>query len=215
MSTDPSFDQDSGVKSFPEGTQKSVTINGAYHGVVGTYSCTPTDDTVCAVSKVTDGFALGLRVLANNVFTLGPTGWSFRPNNPNSKVTSAGGDALASFGWWVHQPSEDEEWSAGVFTQDRGAPTTPDGLTAGLTASEAKYEGNAVGKYTLYSTTGGINDAGHFVADANLTATWGTADTLKGTINNFKGSDNKARNWEVTLKSSNLSPSLTSCAKKL
>jgi len=201
-----SFDQDAGVKSFPEGTQKSITISGAYHGVTGTYTCTPTSGNVCAVSKVTDGFDLGLRALSSNIFTGGDDAWSFQPNNPNDKVKNAGGTALASFGWWIHQPAEDAEWSAGVFTQNRrpatdAAPIAPTGLNALLTSGTATYKGNVVGKYALYSTTGGTNDAGHFVADATLTADW-EDDTLEGTINNFKGKDDKNRPWSVALKSS-------------
>ena len=205
-----SFDQTAGVKVFDAGSQSSLTFSGSYHGVSGTYTCTPTSTGKCAVNKVSGGFQLGITTTLSNVFAGNDAQWTFTPGNPAAKVQNAGGDPLASFGWWVHQPSEDAEWSAGVFTQDRttsGAPVAPTGLNDALDSGTATYKGHAVGKYALYSTTGGTNDAGHFIADATLTATWraGTADTLAGTIENFKGSDNEARPWEVTLKSAPIS----------
>ena len=65
----------------------------------------------------------------------------------------------------------------------------------------AKYMGGAAGKYALYSSTGGTNDAGHFTAKATLEADF-NADMISGTIDTFMGADDMARNWSVELKKS-------------
>ncbi|MCY4300305.1 MAG: hypothetical protein OXC68_01030 [Aestuariivita sp.] len=84
--------------------------------------------------------------------------------------------------------------------QDRTATGIPTAASVNLTTGTATYKGSAVG-YSLHSTTGRINDAGHFTADATLTASFGTGatDTLEGMIDNFKGSDNESRPWSVKL----------------
>ena len=57
-----SFDHTAGVKRFPlpspnpSGATK-VSVPGSFHGVSGSYTCTPTDNTVtCAASKTATGF---------------------------------------------------------------------------------------------------------------------------------------------------------------
>ena len=58
--------------------------------------------------------------------------------------------------------------------------------------------GGAAGKYALYSSTGGTNDAGDFTARATLEANFNT-DKITGTIDNFIGDDGESRNWSVEL----------------
>ena len=87
----PSFDQSAGSKPFelPENTVR-VMINGSYHGVPGTYNCTPADaDTNCSASVAAEGFMLG-----------GGT-WTFKPTDPEARLMDVPDANYASYGWWV------------------------------------------------------------------------------------------------------------------
>ena len=81
--------------------------------------------------------------------------------------------------------------------------TGSDGVDLNGTAS---YKGGAAGIYALQSSTGGTNDAGHFTADAELTATFKGGDAsaidhkITGTIDNFMDSNGMPRDWSVALK---------------
>ena len=194
------FDQSAGVKTFklPE-NDKAVMISGSYHGVSGTYSCTPAGDTICA-SRVAanDGFQLGTVASAtDSTFTAGATGWTFKPGDPNARVTSMPDANYASYGWWIHKSEDGSEFTASAFMDIKGAV----GAAAALDSLEgtATYMGGAAGKYALSSSTGGTNDAGHFTARAMLEADF-SDNSITGTIDNFMGADGMSRDWSVELK---------------
>ena len=166
-----------------------INVPGSFHGVSGTYSCdtgTGRDQTCTAAVAAAGGF------------TLGGTGrWSFKPDDPNDRVTDSPDTNYASYGWWIFESEDGNTFHASAFAIVRG--TVPD--AAGITAllGTATYSGGAAGKYALISSTGGTNDAGHFTADATLEANFNT-NMVTGTIDNFMGADGMSRDWSVELK---------------
>ena len=176
--------------------QDTFVRKGSYYGVAGEYSCDTSDGAnTCSVTKAAEGY------------TLGGTGtWTFKPSDPNARVTATPDDVYAVYGWWLHETEDGATVSA--FTSYRGDATlaTEAAAIADLDGT-ATYRGGAAGKYTVRA--GAVNDAGHFTADAELMATFngtGTADDhmITGTINNFMGSDGMARDWSVALKQATL-----------
>ena len=200
-----SFDQSAGIKEFKLPTNTvAVMIPGTYHGVSGTYSCTPTDGNTCAARVAENGFELGLTADVGNAFTGNTGGWMFRPSDPNARVSEAKDTSYASYGWWLHKAANDGDFTASAFVDELG-----DGSPAasGLDAlnGTATYQGGAAGKYALSSSTGGTNDAGHFTARATLEANFtnNTAATaISGTIDQFMGADGMSRDWSVKLNAS-------------
>ena len=183
----PSFDQSAGEKTFELGdNMMRVVIAGSYHGVPGTYYCTPAASDACGAT------------VADMGFTLGGGTWTFKPTNPAMKLmdTSADDADYASYGWWLHKSEDDETYTASAFAVYRG--TAPTVNIAALRGS-ATYTGGAAGKYALRSSTGGTNDAGHFTADVTLEATFATVHSITGTVDNFTGGDGESRDWSVAL----------------
>ena len=82
---------------------------------------------------------------------------------------SAADTAYASYGWWIHKAAKDGAFTASAFvvmgrcTTDLAATASIDNLNG-----TATYVGGAAGKYSLFSLTGGTNDAGDFTAKATL-----------------------------------------------
>ena len=196
------FDQSAGLKRFklptpnPSGVTR-ITVSGSYHGVSGTYTCTPGDGNTCVSRVAADGFDLGV-VDAGGTFTVGS--WSFAPSTATAKVMSVADAHYASYGWWIHT-DEDGKLTVSAFVDDKDDGTEANvPVAAGITALQgtATYSGGAAGKYALSSSTGGTNDAGHFTARATLQADFGD-DMITGTINNFMGADGMSRNWSVEL----------------
>ncbi len=199
-----SFDHTSGVKQFkfpspnPSGVTK-VSVPGTFHGVSGTYTCTPGSAT-CAARKTERGFELG--TLSRGSFTVSATEWTFRPSNPEARVTDVPDADYASYGWWIHT-AENGTLTASAFVDDKGTAPTTSGVTA--LQGTATYMGGAAGKYALASSTGGTNDAGHFTARATLEADFGNETalgTITGTIDQFIGADGESRDWSVKLNKS-------------
>lgn len=168
-----------------------ISIPGSYHGVSGTYSCDPTGTTTtCTAAVASRGFTLGTA-----------DAWTFRPGNANARVMEAADTEYASYGWWLHKSLDGRTFIASAFVDDKGEA---DQAAGGITAlnGSATYVGGAAGKYSLFSLTGGTNDAGHFTARAKLEAdfTNNTAATaITGTIDQFIGADGETRNWSVEL----------------
>lgn len=109
-----------------------------------------------------------------------------------------------SYGYWLVKPADDESsWAVNTFANLVGTGTEAD-LAAGSTdeENEATYAGSAIGM--SIHRTGENTDSGQFTADVNLTATFGEAPLIEGTINNFKG-DATSQEWTVDLKSIPLS----------
>ena len=157
---------------------------GSYHGVMGTYECTGTAD--CTSTVPADGE--GLTLVGD---------WTFKPSNPDALVTDAEG---LQYGWWATE-TDGSVTAAHVFYVGDALNVITGGLPTGHGGS-ATYKGGAMGKYAIHRGTGGMNDAGHFTADAELTATFGDASNIgiSGKIDGFMGADGESRNWEVTLK---------------
>ena len=184
-----SFDQSSGLKTFKLGENaRRVVLPGSYHGVSGSFYCTPTDANTNCSSTV-----------AANGFTLQGGSWAFKPGTPTAKVTETDDTIYASYGWWLHKSEDGNTYTASAFATARG--TVPPAANIDTLRGTATYMGGAVGKYALSSATGGTNDAGHFTARATLEADF-NADMVSGTIDNFMGADGMPRNWEVELKKS-------------
>ena len=182
-----SFDQDAGEKTFELGNNRvRVMVPGSYHGVSGTYYCTPGVDDMCGAT------------VADKGFTLGGGAWTFKPTNPAQKLmdTSAPDTTYASYGWWLHKAANDGDFTASAFAVYRG--TAPAVDIAALRGT-ATYMGGAVGKYSLRGDTGGTNDAGHFTADVTLEATFAAVHSIEGMVSNFMGADGMARDWSVAL----------------
>ena len=204
------FDHTAGVKQFPLPTSNplgntKVAVSGTFHGVSGTYTCTPGTGATCAASKTEKGFALGT-IPDGSPFAPSDTAWTFKPGNPEARVTDNPDTAYASYGWWLHKGS-DGKWTASAFVDYKGATDFP--AAAGVMALQgtARYIGGAAGQYALASSTGGTNDAGHFTARATLEADFGDATdvgTITGTIDQFMGADGESRDWSVELMKSNL-----------
>ena len=197
-----SFDQSAGVKRFPLPSPNPneatvVTVNGSYHGVSGTYSCTPGDTAVCAVQVAANGFNLGTVPSGTDAtFTNAGGSWMFKPDDPKARVTETPDSIYASYGWWLHKSADDKTYTASAFVDNKGTVPAASGITA--LQGTAKYMGGAAGKYALSSSTGGTNDAGHFTARATLEADFGD-DMITGMIDMFVGADGESRDWSVEL----------------
>ena len=174
-----------------------ILIPGSYHGVSGTYNCTPADAAAgCSAAVAAKGFTV----------SSGDT-WTFTPSDANARVMSAADVNYASYGWWIRKSADDRTYTASAFVDERGTVAPASGLDA--LNGTATYMGGAAGKYALSSSTGGTNDAGHFTAratlEANFTPNDGTDTTtngITGMIDMFIGADGERRNWEVKLNGS-------------
>ena len=214
----PEFDHSAGDKPFklpdpnPAG-ERIVTIDGSYDGVAGVYSCnTGTAGTgTCTVTKASgDGY------------TLTGTGstWTFKPGNPEDRVSARPDTVYPIYGWWQHE-APDGTTHVSAVTGYRGSLQEQQAEYANLSTTDtiavadgvhlngtATYKGGAAGIYAI--SAGAMNDAGHFTADVELTATFkeGTSTTLDhkitGTIDNFMGSDGMSRDWSVALKETDI-----------
>ena len=194
----PSFDHTAGSKEFklpdpnPDGVSR-INIAGSYHGVDGTYTCTPGTGGTCTATVAAMGFTLG---------GAGTPVWTFMPSNANARVMSAMDPVYASYGWWIHKAENDGDFTASVFVTEVGDVAAASDLAA--LNGTATYSGGAAGKYALSSTTGGTNDAGHFTARATLEANF-TDNMISGTIDYFMGADGESRDWSVELNETDLS----------
>ena len=163
----------------------AVVIRGTYQGAPGNYRCI---GNACAATAGTGG-AVDLSA-----------GWFFV--HDSGAMTSKADANYLYFGWWLQKDKDDEPTSASAFT---GVVGDVDGDQAfasplDLTGS-ATYVGAAAGKFAISDPlTGG--DAGHFTADATLTAKFGPAETagngITGTLDNFMANE-EAAPWSVSL----------------
>jgi hypothetical protein len=188
------------------GGQTSIIIPGSYHGVSGTYYCTPAATSTCASQVAATGFALGGTADDNNEFTAGGGTWTFKPSDRNARVMDAADTDYASYGWWLHKTEDEGTFTASAFTGEVGTVADASDLN-GLNGT-ATYMGGAAGKYALSSSTGGTNDAGHFTARAALEANFTNneeANAITGTIDQFIGADGETRDWSVKLNGSTIS----------
>ena len=180
-----------GGKTFiPTAPSLENTIRGTYQGAPGSYRCTSTSATAtnCGATATAGG---GVTLVGTWVFT-----------HDSGAMTSRADANYLYFGWWLQKDKDDEPTSASAFTGVVGDVDGNETLTdpLGLTGS-ATYNGAAAGKFAINDPlTGG--DAGHFTADATLTAKFGVAATagngISGTLDNFMAND-QAVPWSVSL----------------
>ena len=102
------------------------------------------------------------------------------------------------FGWWL-RTNEDGPVEASAFRGVAGtAPTALTGVND-LAGSAVTYTGAAAGKYAIYNPLDSSGHAGHFTADATLTAKFsGTGAGISGTIDNFMA-NGESMPWSVAL----------------
>ena len=171
---------------------QSVTIPGTYQGAEGDYHCTFAADTACTAEATSGGIDLGGR-------------WLF-VHDEGAGVTHLDPNYLF-FGWWLYKGSDGEPSVASAFTGVAGTIDFSADPIAAITGS-AKYAGHAAGKFAI-SNPIGDDAAGHFTADAGLTATFGlnyapntpNNGGVTGTLDNFMLNDaEEAVDWEVTLR---------------
>ena len=150
---------------------EDVSFSGMYDGVSGTYVCN-TGGTAggCQATYMADGISL----------TAGT--WTFQ-HAPGAMIPVADADYLY-FGWWLTKDKDGVPTAASAFSGTAGtAPAVLTGVTA--IAGSATYSGKAAGKFAINNPLGG-SDAGHFTADASLTAKFGgTGAGVTGMIDNF------------------------------
>ena len=189
-----SFDLGAGTATYkpdPAARGNEITEPGSFHGVDGTYFCTPTvAATGCSATVAVEGLTLDGGV------------WTFEPTKEDAFVTEEADGDYASYGWWLHKSADGNTFTASAFAADKGA-AAPDTSGIDVLLGTATYSGGAAGKYALRSSTGGTNDAGHFTARAMLEADF-FDDTITGTIDDFTGANGGSREWTVELMKSDI-----------
>ena len=181
------------------------TTPGRYKGILGAVVCLGGSDGC----KVTDG-KLG-------------AGWYFSPASPMAYYQSQKDDPdtdadesllyeaellYASYGHWLTESSG--EWTVNTFANfadstNAAADVSTVGNDTNNLANKATYSGMAAGMSvrTMGSGDSKTTDSGAFTADVTLTANFGAAPTVRGTIDNFDG-DAVGSGWSVNLESATL-----------
>jgi hypothetical protein len=165
----------------PDGVTGSTVIAGTYQGASGNYRCA--------------GDACTAAPGAGGTIDLGGQ-WYFI-HDADAMVTTRNANYLY-FGWWLRK-DDGKPIAANTFTGMGGTVATSVDLTQ-VTGS-ADYAGAAAGKFAISDPLGDDN-AGHFTADASLTAKFGGSATgggLSGTIDNFVLNDADEVPWSVSL----------------
>ena len=189
----PKFPQQSGLETYI-GADRNFA--GTYKGASGTYVCEGTAATSCTVRYGNTGLTFS-------------DGWEFKPA-AGAMVKSVDANHLY-FGWWLHEgktaAGADEKFAGAVYGASVAGLTVvdPDDTTDANTniVGTATYSGKAAGKFAVSDPLAPTkDDAGHFTADAELTADFkSAASTLQGTINAFRLNDGTADpGWTVTLR---------------
>ena len=147
-----------------DGDKNNVRVRGSFDGASGYYWCEATG-TTCTIDHDGTGYAL-----------TGGT-WEFRTSKTSTVLNPD--TEFMSFGWWRKQSTA---FSYGMFAtvhgQGRIAP-------ASSLSGTVKYVGPAIGQYAISLPLGGLSNHGKFEATAELTATFGTPDTISGKISGF------------------------------
>ena len=171
---------------------------GTFRGIAGMYVC-GTTATGCGIQNDDKGKLKAF---------LGA--WTFRPNEPTGSATAASikvaGVKLDTdyidFGYWVqtNMSGDADSYKVAAFFRGQSPRTTlPSGetLSAEQQIGKATYSGGAAGLYTKWENKAGgtteLQKAGRFTATANLTAVFGSPNTIpsidhnriKGTISQF------------------------------
>ena len=168
--------------------------DGTYDGAKGRFRCASDN---CASTNDGKGTVTGLTGV-----------WHFKPNSGEMATVSDG--HYLYYGWWVRKDDEGVATAASAFRGRVGteADNSADGLDPAVSGSDsslpgaATYVGNAVGEFSLSNPVDSTGNGGHFTADAELEATFGSGATagMTGTIDNFRlngGSEDPG--WSVSL----------------
>jgi hypothetical protein len=185
-------------------TTVTITFAGMVGNVPGMFSCAA--ETACAVPARD----------ATDKTVMAPTGdgaemWRFTPTDPSGTVDVADADGHLVFGWWLSKNADGLPTGADVFAAAMGDKLTARAASGDANLGEnldgvAVYRGGAAGKYGLHSLGAEDSEAGHFTANAMLTANFDAAGDanengvmLSGEITDFMTGAG-ARNWKVILK---------------
>ena len=183
------FTHTSGVEEYKlVGNEKRKIISGSFGGVSGTYYCEPSTGATCNATVGASGFTLG-----------GGT-WRFKPNAGATIPGEMDANYLL-YGYWLQKDGDD--WAAGVFTGTEGTNAPSADLIGGSgLQGTAKYSGGAAGKFALSNALGGRMWQATSLPMWKLTAKFGTAAEVSGTVKNFvTGHEN---DWEVSLNAADL-----------
>ena len=177
----------------PDGSNENL-IRGTYQGAPGRYRCTGA--TGCGATATPGG---GVTLIGTWVFV-----------HDSGAMVTIEDSAYLYFGWWLRKDDGDPT-AASAFTGKVGLigdlddDDTEDVLTLNaITTGSATYTGKAAGKFAISHPING-GDAGHFTADATLTAKFGAAAGagVTGTINNFMANGEPVP-WSVALNNNTL-----------
>ena len=178
----------------PDPVTNTVVVRGTYQGAPGSYRCA--------------GAACTAEAESGSAITLGGN-WFFV--HDAGAMTSRADANYLYFGWWLQKDKDDKPTAASAFTGMVGDVDGNQTLAdpTGLNGS-ATYAGHAAGKFAISDPING-GDAGHFTADATLTAKFGAAATadannsngLTGTLDNFMANGESVP-WSVSLLRANL-----------
>ncbi len=168
----------------------TVSFSGKYDGASGTYTCTPTASDACKAAHSSSGITL-------------TGGWTFT-HGSGAMVSRPDADYLY-FGWWLRKDKDGVPTHASAFVGLEGTVTTAttDVSAATFNGGSATYTGKAAGKFALSNPLDATGDAGHFTADAELTAKFGVNAApnnggISGMIDNFMA-NGKSVPWSVKL----------------
>ena len=177
--------------TYNSDNEVAFTTRGTFDGAPGEYRCTGT------CSSTNDGKGSPSEL----------TGvWHFKPD-AGAMVHQPDAHYLY-YGWWVSKDKDGKPTAAsafaGRFGTDPGNSTDSLDQAGDLTAiaGSASYSGNAAGKFAMSNPLDGTGNGGHFTADANLSATFGSGTTagVTGTIDNFRLNDgSEDPGWSVSL----------------
>ena len=171
----------SGLPTHPSHTGLAVGttngVRGSLAGAMGTFTGNSAEITITI--SATDG---------------SPT-WTgdldFKPDSATATVMMPD-TSYSSLGWWLTEAAN------GDLTPEVAAWASDDYSGTLPTLGTATFTGIAVGKYT-HKTINSIS-GGHFNADAELMATFDTATTITGTIDNFMSDgESIGDGWKVEL----------------
>ncbi len=180
-----------GSQNFPPAQSggSEVSFSGTYDGASGTYLCTTANAANgCAATYTPTG---GITLTGTWIFT----------HAVGAMVSRADGDYLY-FGWWLRKDKDDMPTHASAFSGVAGTVAAPT-VSYTTLAGSATYVGKAVGKFALSNPLDGTGNAGHFTADATLTAKFGANEAptnggVTGVIENFMANGASVP-WSVKL----------------
>ena len=196
-------------------------------GVNGTnkYADAYTSDTSFYMGVPGDIFCLGMdcEVDANGKLK---GSWYFSPTSETAyyqkmeddpltlvdeSLTYEGEVLYASYGHWLTVSGTD--WTVNTFANfaaTNATDLTTVGTATNMLPNKATYSGMAAGMSVRKMGTGtsATTDSGRFTADVELTASFGAAPTVLGTIDNFVG-DAAGAGWSVNLESVTLATTST------